>query len=75
MYKKYNLFILLLTSSFSFNAYSSSIEESIQYHKNTFSEVALKIWNHAEMGYQEFKSSNLLAYELEKAGFKIQRQD
>ena len=71
MYKKYNLFILLLTSSFSFNAYSSSIEESIQYHKNTFSEVALKIWSHAEMGYQEFKSSNLLAYELEKAGFKI----
>ena len=71
MYKKYNLFILLLTSSFSLNAYSSSIEESIQYHKNTFSEVALAIWNHAEMGYQEFKSSNLLAYELEKEGFKI----
>ena len=71
MYKKYNLFILLLTSSFSLNAYSSSIEESIQYHKNTFSEVALKIWSHAEMGYQEFKSSNLLAYELEKEGFKI----
>ena len=71
MYKKYNLFILILTSFFSFNAHSSSIEKSIQDHKNTFSEVALKIWDHAEMGYQEFKSSNLLAYELEKEGFKI----
>jgi len=71
MYKKYNLFILMLTSFFSFNAHSSSIEKSIQDHKNTFSEVALKIWDHAEMGYQEFKSSNLLAYELEKEGFKI----
>ena len=71
MYKKYNLLILLLTSFFSFNVYSSYIEESIQDHKNTFSEVALKIWNHAEMGYQEFKSSNLLANELEKEGFRI----
>ena len=48
MYKKYNLLILLLTSFFSFNVYSSYIEESIQDHKNTFSEVALKIWHHAE---------------------------
>ena len=71
MYKKYNLLILLLTSFFSFNVYSSYIEESIQDHKNTFSEVALKIWHHAEMGYQEFKSSNLLANELEKEGFRI----
>ncbi len=71
MYKKYNLLILLLTSFFSFNVYSSYIEESIQDHKNTFSEVALKIWDHAEMGYQEFKSSNLLANELEKEGFRI----
>ena len=71
MYKKYNLFVLLLTSFFSFNANSSSIEQSIQDHKKTFSKVALKIWSHAEMGYQEFKSSNLLADELEKEGFKI----
>ena len=66
MYKKYNLFVLLLTSFFSFNANSSSIEQSIQDHKKTFSKVALKIWSHAEMGYQEFKSSSLLADELEK---------
>ena len=71
MYKKYNLFVLLLTSFFSFNANSSSIEQSIQDHKKTFSKVALKIWSHAEMGYQELKSSSLLADELEKEGFKI----
>ena len=71
MYKKYNLFVLLLTSFFSFNANSSSIEQSIQDHKKTFSKVALKIWSDAEMGYQEFKSSSLLADELEKEGFKI----
>ena len=50
---------------------SSDIEDNIALHKEQFSEVALKIWEYAELGYQETKSSNLLASELEKEGFKI----
>ena len=73
MYIKNNLFILMLSSIFSINIYSLSIEQIAIEHKDRFSEIALEIWNHAEMGYQEIKSSNLLAAELEKEGFKITR--
>ena len=73
MFKKYNLFILMLTSIYTLNIYSSSVEQIIVKHKDRFSDVALKIWDHAEMGYQEIKSSNLLATELEKVGFKVTR--
>ena len=71
MYKKLNYFILLITSSLITNINASSIEENILNHKDQFSEVALKIWSYAEMGYQEIKSSNLLANELKNEGFKI----
>ena len=73
MYKKNNLLILMLSSIFTINIYSSSIEKVIDKHKDRFSDIALQIWDHAEMGYQEIKSSNLLATELEKEGFKITR--
>ena len=73
MYIKNNLLILILSSIFITNIYSSSIEQIVLKHKEQFSDVALKIWDHAEMGYQEVKSSNLLATELEKEGFKITR--
>jgi len=36
-------------------------------------EVSDKVWEYAELGLQEHKSSSLLAGELEKAGFKVQR--
>mgnify|MGYP001105401177 CR=1 FL=1 len=35
-------------------------------------EVSDKIWQFAELGLQEFKSSSLLAEELRKAGFKVE---
>ena len=73
MYIKNNLFIFMLSSIFSINIYSSSIEQIVLEHKDRFSDIALEIWDHAEMGYQEIKSSNLLAAELEKEGFKITR--
>ena len=36
-------------------------------------EVSDRIWEFAELGLQEFKSSSLLAEELKKAGFKIEK--
>ncbi len=38
-------------------------------HREAFASVALKIWEYAEVGYQEERSSALLRTELEKAGF------
>ncbi|HEY9236472.1 MAG TPA: amidohydrolase [Phenylobacterium sp.] len=35
-------------------------------------DAALKIWNYAEVGYQETKSSALLQDQLKAAGFKVQ---
>jgi len=71
MFKKFNYLMLVLLFSLTEDIHTSSIEQSINNHKKQFSNVALEIWNHAEMGYQEIKSSNLLASELEKEGFKI----
>ena len=61
--------ILLFTASIS----ASVIENAIKDNKKTFEEIALQIWEYAELGYLENKSSNLLANELEKNGFTIQK--
>jgi len=36
-------------------------------------EISDKIWEYAELGLTEYKSSKLLADTLEKAGFKVER--
>ena len=71
MSKKFNYLILVLFFSLAEEIYASSIDQNVINHKKQFSDLAIEIWNHAEMGYQETKSSNLLAYELEKEGFTI----
>lgn len=38
-----------------------------------FGEISDKIWSYAELGMQEFKSSELLASTLEEAGFTVER--
>lgn len=38
-----------------------------------YTEVAKQIWNFAELGYLEEKSSALLQSELQKAGFKVEK--
>ena len=40
-------------------------------HEDHFSDVAMQIWDWAEVGYQEEKSSALLQEELKSAGFDI----
>ena len=71
MSKKFNYLILVLLFSLAEEIFASSIDQNVINHKKQFSDLAIEIWNHAEMGYQETKSSNLLAYELEKEGFTI----
>ena len=52
---------------------AEDIIHSINNHKDNFEDVALKIWEFAELGYQEIKSSNKLAKSLENEGFKIEK--
>src|SRR3984893_9202169 len=47
--------------------------ESISRRGDTSWNMALKIWDYAEPGYQEKRSAALLADALENAGFKVQR--
>ena len=49
----------------------SSLNMSINKHQETFEDVALKIWDWAEVGYQEYKSSELLQSELASHGFTV----
>ncbi len=44
----------------------------IDEHKDEFIEVADKVWQYAELGLVETKSSKLMAERLEKHGFKVQ---
>ena len=55
------------------NIYSDALLDSIYTHKAKFENVALEIWNYAELGYQEEKSSSLLAKSLEDEGFVVKR--
>ncbi|NRB62765.1 MAG: amidohydrolase [Saprospiraceae bacterium] len=43
----------------------------IDNNRSDYSEVAQNIWEWAELGYQEEKSSNLLQQTLQEAGFKV----
>ena len=50
---------------------NKNLEKNINNHQEQFERVAMKIWDYAEVGYQEFQSSNLLKKELLKEGFII----
>ena len=63
------LTFLLLNSQNSFA--SKDLKQNINTHQEQFEQVALKIWDFAEVGYQEYKSSALLKEQLLKEGFSI----
>ena len=67
--------ILTLILFFSLNAFaviSSDLDSSIDEHQELFENIAMKIWDMAEVGYQEYESSKLLQESLLDHGFKIQ---
>ncbi|MFN0050859.1 MAG: amidohydrolase [Planctomycetales bacterium] len=55
-------------------AQKEALEESLKKQEDEAWSAAVQIWNWAEPGYQEEKSSALLADMLEKAGFRVERQ-
>jgi len=50
----------------------SDLDQSINNHQEQFENVALQIWDIAEVGYQEYQSSSLLKENLAKEGFRIE---
>src|SRR5262249_4194779 len=66
------LLLLFLVPGFTF-AQKDALGESVKEREAESWEMALKIWNWAEVGYKETKSAALLADRLEKAGCKVQR--
>ena len=44
----------------------------IDANKATYEQIALKIWDYAEIGYREVKSSGLLQEQLKKEGFSVE---
>lgn len=50
---------------------TSRILASIDARRDTYADVAMQIWNFAEVGYQETKSSALLQAQLTAAGFTV----
>ncbi|HSL21519.1 MAG TPA: amidohydrolase [Vicinamibacterales bacterium] len=50
----------------------SRIVQSLETRRDAFTDVAMKIWELAEVGYQEVRSSALLQQQLGDAGFKVE---
>ncbi|MBD3207385.1 amidohydrolase [Candidatus Bathyarchaeota archaeon] len=48
--------------------------EWVDKNQEMLAEISDKIWEYAELGYVEFKSAELLADELEKHDFKVERE-
>jgi aminobenzoyl-glutamate utilization protein B len=54
-------------------AAKAAVDEFIRAHADSSWEMARKIWEWAEVGYQEKRSSVLLADALESGGFRVER--
>ena len=68
--KSVNLIIFILFAS---GISSDDVLKSIDYHKTKFENIALEVWEFAELGYQEKQSSNMLAVSLQDEGFQIEK--
>ena len=69
IYRKFFNYLTILIFSISIS--SNELNVYIDSNQKTFEDIALKIWNYAELGYLENKSSQALSSELENNGFKI----
>lgn len=65
-------FAPLLLAQTNMSKEEAQIVEQIEQRSDHYGEIAHQIWDWAELGYQEEKSSALLQAELERAGFEIE---
>lgn len=72
--KFYTVILLVCFASSSFaQKTKEDVFKSIDSKYDQYSNIAHRIWEFAEVGYQEVKSSDLLQETLTKAGFKIEK--
>mgnify|MGYP001324781605 CR=1 FL=1 len=64
-------FSSLIIITFSVSTSSNELNTYLNSNQKTFENIALKIWNYAELGYLENKSSEALSNELKNNGFTI----
>ena len=69
---KYLPFIFLLSTTIAFAAESDDLLDYMDRHAASYDELALDIWDFAELGYLETRSTQRLQQTLSKAGFEIQ---
>ncbi len=66
------LFVVPLAARGQPQTAQAEVVETIDQRADTYADVARQIWNFAEVGYQEERSSALLQRELRAAGFDIE---
>ena len=66
------ILLSLITACSQISYSAESLDEFINLHQEEYQQLALKIWELAEVGYQENKSSALLQESLSSKGFKVQ---
>ncbi len=54
-----------------FNAAEANVIQELDKKSDSYFSIAKQIWDYAEVGYQEYKSSQLLQETLKKEGFSI----
>lgn len=64
---------VVLTAAAPASAQKDALAKSVEAQTPAAWEVAKKIWDYAEPGYQEKRSAAALADHLEKAGFQVER--
>jgi aminobenzoyl-glutamate utilization protein B len=53
--------------------YKTSVSNFINRNSEEFINISRSIWSYAELGFQEYKSSELMIKTLKKYGFKVQK--
>lgn len=65
-----SLFVFTCLSAFA-QKDKDMLTNTIDANADLFSKAAMEIWNHAEVGYQEYKSTEVLQKLLSDGGFKV----
>ena len=69
----YLLVLILPTISFAqFNKSETQVIQELDKKANDYFSIAKRIWDYAEVGYQEYKSSKLLQETLKQEGFHLE---
>lgn len=66
------LSLLVLSVPLMGQASKTDVLKRVDATKPVYDSIAMKLWDYAEIGYQEVKSSTLLQEQLRKEGFSVQ---